>query len=105
MHTFKTFGADTHLQDLKLEVKVKGENKWTEITIPQYSTGTDNSFVPSGDINLNNFENQIIQFAFHYKSTTENALRWQINNVKVTATTGGSTGGDGGTTIEPTPSN
>lgn len=105
MHTFKTFGADTHLQDLKLEVKVKGENKWTEITIPQYSTGTDNSFVPSGDINLNNFENQIIQFAFHYKSTTENALRWQINNVKVTATTGGSTDGDGGTTIEPTPSN
>lgn len=105
MHTFKTFGADTHLQDLKLEVKVKGENKWTEITIPQYSTGTDNSFVPSGDINLNNFENQIIQFAFHYKSTTENALRWQINNVKVTATTGGSTGGDGGTTIEPIPSN
>lgn len=105
MHTFKTFGADTHLQDLKLEVKVKGENKWTEITIPQYSTGTDNSFVPSGDINLNNFENQIIQFAFHYKSTTENALRWQINNVKVTATTGGSTGGDGGTTIEPTPNN
>lgn len=105
MHTFKTFGADTHLQDLKLEVKVKGENKWTEITIPQYSTGTDNSFVPSGDINLNNFENQIIQFAFHYKSTTENALRWQINNVKVTATTGGSTDGDGGTTIEPTPNN
>lgn len=105
MHTFKTFGADTHLQDLKLEVKVKGENKWTEITIPQYSTGTDYSFVPSGDINLNNFENQIIQFAFHYKSTTENALRWQINNVKVTATTGGSTDGDGGTTIEPTPNN
>lgn len=105
MHTFKTFGADTHLQDLKLEVKAKGENQWTEITIPQYSTGTDNSFVPSGDINLNNFKNQIIQFAFHYKSTTENALRWQINNVKVTATTGSSTGGDGGTTIEPTPSN
>lgn len=98
MHTFKTFGADTHLQDLKLEVRIKGTNDWNEIVIPNYSTGADNVFVSSGDIDLSNYTNKVIQFAFHYKSTTENALRWQINNVKVSATTGGS---GGGSTIEP----
>ena len=101
-HTFKTFAADTHLEDLKLEVREEGGDVWTEVGIPTYSTGTDNKFVASGDIKLDTYTGKKIQFAFHYKSSTANALRWQIQNVKVTAVTGGNTG-NGGTVIEPTP--
>lgn len=101
-HTFKTFAADTHLEDLKLEVREEGGDVWTEVGIPTYSTGTDNKFVASSDIKLDTYTGKKIQFAFHYKSSTANALRWQIQNVKVTAVTGGNTG-NGGTVIEPTP--
>ncbi|MFR5959470.1 MAG: choice-of-anchor J domain-containing protein [Bacteroides stercoris] len=101
-HTFKTFAADTHLEDLKLEVREEGGDVWTEVGIPTYSTGTDNKFVASGDIKLDTYTGKKIQFAFHYKSSTANALRWQIQKVKVTAVTGGNTG-NGGTVIEPTP--
>lgn len=100
MHTFKTFGADTHLDDLKLEVREKGTTAWEEVTIPNYSTGADNKFVASGDIDLSKFAGKTIQFAFHYKSSKANALRWQINNLKVVASSGS---GDGGNVIEPTP--
>ena len=30
-HTFKTFAADTHLEDLKLEVREEGGDVWTEV--------------------------------------------------------------------------
>lgn len=38
-----------------------------------------------------------MQFAFHYKSTTTNALGWQITKVKVVAN------GEGGGTVDPEP--
>ena len=108
-HVFRNFGTDTHLNDLKLEVREQGGNSWEEVAIPNYSTGEDNVFIPSGEIDLSNYGGKTIQFAFHYKSSTENALRWQIQNVKVTATSGGGSQGgntgDGGTPIEPIPTN
>ena len=107
-HVFRNFGEDTHLNDLKLEVKEKGNDTWEEVTIPNYSTGEDNVFIPSGEIDLSAYSGKVIQFAFHYKSSTANALRWQIQNVKVTASTGGGSQGDsegGGTLIEPIPTN
>lgn len=97
MHTFKTFGADTHKEDLKLEVRIDGSKEWEEVTIPNYSTGTDNKFVASGDVDLSKYIGKTIQFAYHYKSTTQNALRWQIQDVKVIA------GKSNGTNIEPEP--
>ena len=107
-HVFRNFGEDTHLNDLKLEVKEKGNDTWEEVTIPNYSTGEDNVFIPSGEIDLSAYSGKVIQFAFHYKSSTANALRWQIQNVKVTASTGGGSQGSsegGGTLIEPIPTN
>lgn len=97
MHTFKTFGKDTHKEDLKLEVRIDGSKDWEEVTIPNYSSGQDNKFVESGNIDLSKYVGKTIQFAYHYKSTTENALRWQIQNVKVVASKGN------GTDIEPEP--
>ena len=38
-HTFKTFAADTHLEDLKLEVREEGGDVWTEVGIPTYLQG------------------------------------------------------------------
>ena len=57
------------LDDLKLEVQEKGTTAWEEVTIPNYSTGADNKFVASGDIDLSKFAGKTIQFAFHYKSS------------------------------------
>lgn len=106
-HTFKTFGDDTHLEHLKLEVKEEGGSEWTEVGIPNYSTGKDYKFVASGEIKLDAYTGKKIQFAFYYKSSDDNALIWQIQNVKVTAVSGngsqGSGTGDGGTVIEPVP--
>lgn len=100
MHTFRKFGDDTHLADLKLEVRESGSSTWTEVAIPNYSTGEDNKFVASGDISLDAYKGKTIQFAFHYKSSTASALRWQIQDVKVTAS---GTTGNQGTTIDPVP--
>ena len=98
MHTFKIFGKDTHKEDLKLEVRLEGEDKWEEVAIPNYSSGQDNKFVESGNIDLSGYKGKTIQFAFHYKSTAENALRWQIQDVKVVTSKG-----NGGTDIKPEP--
>ena len=99
MHTFKTFGADTHKDDLKLEVRIDGSQNWEEVVIPNYSSGQDNKFIESGNVDLSKYADKTIQFAYHYKSTTKNALRWQIQDVKVVASKGD------GMNIEPEPAN
>lgn len=78
---------------------------WTALNDFVYPAGTDWNFVSSGNINLSTYVGSKIRIAFQYKSLDGVSDTWEVKNVKVTATIGGSTGGDGGTTIEPTPSN
>ena len=94
-HAFKFFTTDTHTTDLTLQVKEKG-GEWTNLNIPNYSEGKDYTFVESGEIDLSAYANKIIQIAFRYTSSTENAMTWEVNDIKVVA--------DGGTaTPDPSP--
>lgn len=95
-HAYNNYGkADNHLTELTLDVKEEG-GEWTPVTIPNYGDGSKNWTYVTSTIDLSAYAGKKIQFAFHYKSTTTNALGWQITKVKVVAD------GKGGT-VDPTP--
>lgn len=87
--------ADNHESELTLEVKEENGD-WTPIVIPNFNDGSTWTYV-SNTIDLSAYAGKKMQFAFHYKSTTTNALGWQITKVKVVAN------GEGGGTIDPEP--
>lgn len=90
-HAFK-FGSSA---DLTLQVKEVGQT-WTAVTIPTYPTGGDWTFVSSGNIDLSGYVNKSIQFAFKYTSTPSSSAKWEIKNIKLTMS-------DGGTVDPPAP--
>lgn len=102
-HTHK-FAGTPFENYLTLWITEANTENWKQLTIDKYGTNNDYTFVTS-TIDLSAYAGKTIKFAFKYVSDTTAAGTWEVKNVKVTATTGGSTGGDGGTTIEPTPSN
>lgn len=87
--------ADNHESELTLEVKEENGD-WTPIVIPNFNDGSTWTYV-SNTIDLSAYAGKKMQFAFHYKSTTTNALGWQITKVKVVAN------GEGGETVDPEP--
>lgn len=101
-HTHKFAGTPS--SELTLWITETNADNWKQLTIDKYGTNNDYTFV-TPTIDLSAYAGKTIKFAFKYVSTTDAAGTWEIKNVKVTATTGSSTGGDGGTTIEPTPNN
>lgn len=101
-HTHKFAGTPSN--ELTLWVTETSAENWKQLTIDKYGTNNDYTFV-TPTIDLSAYAGKSIKFAFKYISTTSAAGTWEVKNVKVTATIGGSTGSDGGTTIEPTPSN
>ena len=102
-HTHK-FAGTPFENYLTLWITEANTENWKQLTIDKYSTNNDYIFVTS-TIDLSAYAGKTIKFAFKYVSDTTAAGTWEVKNVKVTATTGGSTSGNGGTTIEPTPSN
>lgn len=57
---------------------------WTELEIPEWPTGTDWAFAPSGIIDLSSvIGNKKVVIAFMYKSTEISAQSWEIQNLKV----------------------
>lgn len=87
--------ADNHKSELTLEVKEENGD-WTPIVIPNFNDGSTWTYV-SNTIDLSAYAGKKMQFAFHYKSTTTNALGWQITKVKVVAN------GEGGGSVTPEP--
>ncbi len=102
-HTHK-FAGTPFENYLTLWITEANTENWKHLTIDKYGTNNDYTFVTS-TIDLSAYAGKTIKFAFKYVSDTTAAGTWEVKNVKVTATIGGSTGGDGGTTIEPTPNN
>lgn len=102
-HTHK-FAGTPFENYLTLWITEANTENWKQLTIDKYGTNNDYTFVTS-TIDLSAYAGKTIKFAFKYVSDTTAAGTWEVKNVKVTATIGGSTGGDGGTTIELTPSN
>jgi hypothetical protein len=56
---------------------------WAQVTIPEYSTNANWTFVSSGDISLSSYAGKTIQFGFKYTSSTTSAGSWEIKNVTV----------------------
>lgn len=57
---------------------------WTELEIPEWPTGTDWNFAPSGIIDLSSvIGNNKVVVAFVYKSAENSAHSWEIQNLKV----------------------
>ncbi len=54
--------------------------EWTKLSIPKYATGSDWSFVNSGEISLNDYVGKNVKVAFKYISNTTNAATWEIKN-------------------------
>ncbi|MBP6284485.1 MAG: hypothetical protein KA373_03610, partial [Paludibacteraceae bacterium] len=57
---------------------------WTQLIAPTWPSGSDWTFVSSGDIDLSAYTgNSNICIAFKYASTTAGAATWEIKNVVV----------------------
>ena len=65
----------------KFVVREEGSSDITEITIPEWGTGSDWTFVTSGEIDLSAFEGKKIQVGFKYVSSTESAGTWEIRSL------------------------
>lgn len=66
-----------------LWVKVDG-GAWQQITIPNYSTNANWTFVSSGSIDLSAYVGKKIQLGFKYVSTADKAGTWEIKNLTIT---------------------
>lgn len=62
---------------------------WTQVNIPVYMTGTNWTFVNSGNLNLTPFVGKNIKFAFKYTSSSTAAATWEVKNVIVKGSTTG----------------
>ncbi len=74
----------TATEDLTLWVLTDDtEATWTQLTIPNYSSGTNWTFVNSGEISLNSYVGKKVKLAFQYTSTSTAAATWEIKNFSV----------------------
>lgn len=82
-HAARYFYSDK--SGMTILVSETGTGVWEQVTIPTYPEGTDWTFVPSGDINLDKYIGKQIQIAFKYISTTSTSPTWELKNVLVEA--------------------
>ena len=61
----------------------KGET-WESVTVPNLTSGSSFEFQSSGDIDLKKYKDQVIQFAFTYKTTEATAPTWEIQKILIT---------------------
>lgn len=81
-HTGKFFGTMTNEATVWAR-EYNGE--WAQLTIPDYMTGSDYTFVNSGEIDLAAYLGKKVQVAFKYVSTTAAAGTWEVTNVSIIA--------------------
>jgi len=58
-------------------------NTWKQLTIPTYPTGSNWTYVNSGEISLDAYAGNQIMIAFKYISTTASASTWEVKNFLV----------------------
>ncbi len=56
---------------------------WTQLTIQEWSSGSDWTFVNSGNIDLSEYVGNKVYIGFRYTSTTSYAPTWEIKNFLV----------------------
>lgn len=67
---------------LTVWASVDGEN-WSQLYVPQYPTGTNWTFVNSGEISLKAYAGGYVKIGFKYVSTSSAAATWEVKNFKV----------------------
>ena len=77
------FTNSTPSKYLKLFVSPDNGEKWTEVLIPTYSSGSNWTYVDSGEISLKPFVGKQIKIKFEYTSDMVNYATWEIKNLKV----------------------
>lgn len=82
-HNIKYFASVNKAKEQAI-LQVKTETgTWTNVTIPDWSTNTDNTFV-STSLPLDSYAGNKIQLRFKFlANTTDNAGRWEIKNFKI----------------------
>lgn len=67
-------------------VKISADKgtSWKSLSIPNLPSGSSFEFSSSGDIDLKDYKDQVIQLAFVYKSTTTTTPTWEITEVLIT---------------------
>jgi hypothetical protein len=57
---------------------------WAELTVPNWPSGADWTFIGSGDIDLSSYLNQAnVRIAFKYTSTTSSGATWEIKALNI----------------------
>lgn len=77
------FTNSTPSKYLKLFVSPDNGANWTEVLIPTYSSGSNWTYVDSGEISLKPFVGKQIKIKFEYTSDMVNYATWEIKNLKV----------------------
>ena len=75
--------AGSVYEELKLYASKDNGETWTELLIPNYSSGANWNYVASGSISLANFAGSLVKVKFVYKSSTAHYATWEIKNLKV----------------------
>ena len=58
----------------------EGSNTPIELTIPTYFTGSDWTYVESGDIDISDYIGKTVHFIFDYSPSTGNNGKWEVKN-------------------------
>ena len=58
----------------------EGDNTPVELTIPTYFTGSDWTYVKSGDIDITAYRGRTVHFIFDYTPSTGNDGKWEVKN-------------------------
>ena len=64
-----------------------GQSTWTQLPIPNYSSGADWTLVSSGDIDLSSYAGKNVCLGFRYIGHTAAAGTWEIKNLLIKAVT------------------
>ena len=79
------YAAEDPATQLTLLIRGDKPDSWQyQLPIPNYSDGSNWTFVSSGDIDLSAYAGKTIQLWFRYTSDENFAATWEIKNVKVT---------------------
>lgn len=69
--------------EMAVLISVDNGVNWSSLTVPTYPTGTNWTFVNSGEIDLSQYLGQKIKIAFKYSSTSTKAGTWEVKNVLI----------------------
>lgn len=75
-----------YAERLTLWVQTDASSSWTQVTIPTYSSGSNWTFVNSGDISLDAFVGHKVKVGFKYVATSTIAATWEVKNFVCTST-------------------